>query len=279
VSGDPDGHLQANRAIWDAWTAHDLASDHYRAVEVVRAGGSTLRSIERDELGEVTGKTLLHLQCNMGADTLSWARLGATVTGIDFSHEAISVAQQLADDVGLPARFITADIYQLPSALNEQFDLVVSTYGTIGFLPDLARWAEVVARSVVDGGHFLLVDIHPLSLILQQPIQSDSDGNLSDGNLSDGNLVVARSYFTGGAPDEERVHGAEGASPLYTWRHSLGDVVTALAQAGLRIAALREYPYTFWRQFPALRQDGDGWWRWPDNARQVPLLYSLLAVP
>jgi SAM-dependent methyltransferase len=266
VSDDLGEHLQANRAIWDDWTAHDLASDHHRAVEIVCAGGSTLRSIERDELGEVAGKTLLHLQCNMGADTLSCARLGAIVTGVDFSHEAISIAQRLARDVGLPARFIAADIYHLPDALDERFDLVVSTYGTIGFLPDLARWAEVVARAVADGGRFLLVDIHPLSLILQQASHTHSD------------LVVARSYYMDGAPDEEEVHGAEGTSPLYTWRHSLGDVVTALAQAGLRIAALREYPYTFWRQFPTLRQDGDGWWRWPDNGPQVPLLYSALAV-
>jgi SAM-dependent methyltransferase len=266
VSDDPSGYLHANRAVWDAWTAHELVSDHHRAVEVVRAGGSTLRSIERDELGEIVGKTLLHLQCNMGADTLSWARLGATVTGVDFSREAITVAGQLADDIGLPARFIATDIYHLPDALNERFDLVVSTYGTIGFLPDLARWAEVVARYVADGGRLLLVDIHPLSLILHQASQANSD------------LVVARSYFTDGAPDEERVSAVEGASPLYSWRHSLGDVVTALAQAGLRIAALREYPYTFWRQLPALHQDDDGWWRWPDNLPQIPLLYSLLAV-
>jgi SAM-dependent methyltransferase len=263
-SGDPGGYLQANRALWDAWTAHDLTSDHHHAVEVVRAGGSTLRSIERDELGEVRGKTLLHLQCNMGADTLSWARLGATVTGVDFSHEAITVARQLAVEVGLPARFIAADIYHLPDALDERFDLVVSTYGTIGFLPDLARWAEVVARYVAAGGRFLLVDIHSLSLILQQ---ADSDGN----------PVVVRSYITGDAPDEDSVNAGGARAPLYTWRHSLGDVMTMLAQAGLRIAALREYPYTFWRQFPALRQDSDGWWRWPDGAPQVPLLYSFLA--
>jgi SAM-dependent methyltransferase len=266
VSDDPGDYLQANRAIWDAWTAHDLTSDHHRAVEVVRAGGSSLRSIERDEFGEVAGKTLLHLQCNMGADSLSWARLGAIVTGVDFSHEAISVAQQLTEDVGLPARFIATDIYHLPDVLIEQFDLVVSTYGTIGFLPDLARWAEIVARYVADGGRFLIVDIHPLSLILHQASHANSD------------LVVARSYFTDGAPDEGRVSAVEGASPLYTWRHSLGNVVTALAQAGLRIAALREYPYTFWRQFPALRQGGDGWWRWPDEAPQVSLLYLLLAA-
>lgn len=260
-----DDYLEFNRAIWDAWTAHDLASDHHRAVEAVRAGGSTLRSIEREILGEVAGKTLLHLQCNMGADTLSWARLGAIVTGVDFSHEAITAARRLADDVGLPARFIGADIYRLPDVLDERFDLVVSTYGTIGFLPNLARWAEVVARYVLDGGRFLLVDIHPLSLILPQ---EDTDGD----------PVVAREYLTHGAPDEGSVNADDARSPLYTWRHSLGDVVAALAQAGLRITAMREYPYTFWRQFPALRQDGDGWWRWPDGAPQVPLLYSALAV-
>jgi SAM-dependent methyltransferase len=270
VSDDPGGYLQANRAMWDAWTTHDLTSDHHLAVEVVRAGGSTLRSIERDELGAVAGKALLHLQCNMGADTVSWARLGASVTGVDFSHEAISVAHHLAEEIGLPARFIASDIYHLPDALDERFDLVLSTYGTIGFLSDLARWAEVVARYVADSGRFLLVDIHPLSLILQRPVQLDSDGN----------LVVARSYFMASAPDAERAPVAEGAGalPLYTWRHSLGAVVTTLSQAGLRIMALREYPYTFWRQFPALRQDDDGWWRWPDDLPQIPLLYSLLAV-
>jgi hypothetical protein len=154
----------------------------------------------------------------------------------------------------------------LPDTLDERVDFVVSTYGTIGFLPDLVRWAEVVARYVADGGRFLLVEIHPLSLILQQVSHANSD------------LAVARSYFAGGAPDEERVSAVEGASPLYTWRHSLGDVVTALAQAGLRIAALREYPYAFWRQFPALQQDDVDWWRWPDDLPQIPLLYSLLAV-
>lgn len=266
MSDDPADYLQANRTVWDAWTARDLTSDHHRAVEIVRAGGSTLRSIERDELGKVAGKTLLHLQCNMGADTLSWARLGAVVTGVDFSHEAISVARRLADDVGLPARFIASDIYHLPDALDERFDLVISAYGTIGFLPDLARWAEVVARYVADGGRFLLVDIHPLSLILHQASRANSD------------LVIARSYFTDAMPTEEPIMIGAAHSPLYTWRHSLGDVVTSLAQAGLRVTALREYPHTFWRQFPALRQDGDGWWRWPDNAPQVPLLYSLLAV-
>lgn len=260
--------LQANRATWDAWTGHDLASDHHQAVEIVRAGGSTLRSIEREELGEVAGKTLLHLQCNMGADTISWARLGGIVTGVDFSHEAIAVAKRLADDVGQPARFITADIYQLPESLDERFDIVVSTYGTVGFLPDLTRWARIVAGYVADGGRFLLVDIHPLSLILQQTAEADVTGS----------LAVARSYFTDGAPDEESVKAGQIASPLYSWRHSLGDVVTALAQAGLTITALREYPHTFWRQFPVLRQDDHGWWRWPNTAPQVPLLYSVLAV-
>jgi SAM-dependent methyltransferase len=266
MSGDPSEYLQANRAIWDTWTTHDFTSDHHQAVKVVRAGGLTLRPIERDEFGEVFGKTLLHLQCNMGADTLSWARLGAIASGVDFSAEAISVARRLAGELGLPARFIAADIYQLPQLLDERFDLVISTYGTIGFLPDLTRWAAVIARYVVDGGRFLLVEIHPLSLTLQRASHAHSD------------LVVARSYFTHGAPDEEPVNAGDARSPLYTWRHSLGDVVTALAQAGLRIAALREYPYTFWRQFPVLRQDTDGWWRWPDGAPQVPLLYSLLAV-
>jgi SAM-dependent methyltransferase len=265
VNDGPGDYLEANRAIWDAWTAHDRTSDHHRAVEIVRAGGSTLRSIERNELGDVAGKTLLHLQCNMGADTLSWARLGASVTGVDFSHEAIAVARQLAEEVGLPARFIASDLYHVPDVLDAWFDLVVSTYGTIGFLLDLTRWSEVVARAVTDGGRLLLVEIHPLSLMLQQA-------------AFDSNPVVARSYFTHGAPDEDSVNAGDARSWLSTWRHSLGDVVTALAQAGLRVEALHEYPYTFWRQFPALRQDRDGWWRWPDAAPQVPLLYSLLAV-
>src|SRR5690242_11812166 len=121
-------YLGSNRRLWNAWTQRHLDSAHHQDVATFRAGGLTLRSIEREALGDVRGRSLLHLQCNMGSDTLSWVRLGAHVTGVDFSDAAVAQARALASEVGLPARFLQSDLYALPSALDEQFDIVFASY-------------------------------------------------------------------------------------------------------------------------------------------------------
>jgi SAM-dependent methyltransferase len=268
---------QANRAAWNTWLARDLASSHHQDVARFRATGSSLRSIERAEMGAVAGKTLLHLQCNMGSETLSWARLGATVTGVDIADEAIARAEALAAESGLPARFIRADLYDLPDLLDEQFDLVFASYGVLFWLPDLARWADTVAHFLKPGGTFYLVDMHPATNPLGE-LPSDPPGM---------RFAVRYPYF----------HAAEPAQPVDTapdapidappdappgdgervFAFGLGEVITALIAAGLRLEYIHEFPMQHYQQFPSLVRDADGWWRWPAPGNTLPMLFSIRA--
>jgi SAM-dependent methyltransferase len=245
-AGDPTGpadptavYRRANRDLWDAWTRLHLrlptGGPHYD-VAAFKAGRTTLTPIERAELGDVAGQTLLHLQCHFGLDSLSWAREGAAVTGVDFSPEAVAAAARLSQELGLPAHFVCADVYDLPGVLGETFDVVFASYGVLTWLPDVPRWARVVARFVRPGGVFYLVDRHPVTRLLR-PRTADSAGN-----------PLREGYFPGPAPARAEEHGSY-ADPetavwttAYYWSHSLGEVVTALIDAGLRPEFLHEFP-------------------------------------
>ncbi len=266
-----DAATRANQTIWDAWSAGEEHSEHARDAAKVLAGGSSLRPIERTELGDVAGKTLLHLLCNRGSDTLSWARLGATVTGVDFAGQAIARARALAQATGLPARFLQADLYALPEVLDEQFDVVFMSYGVLCWMPDLVRWAEIAARYVSPGGVLYLVEMHPFVGFLS----ADS------GAPARVRLNLAHPYFHAATPQREavRVPAAAGGetqpATLSVWDYSVGEVVSALAGTGLRIEFLHEHPATFYQQFPALIEGDDGLWRWPDPA--IRLAAAVLA--
>ncbi len=149
-------HLEANRVRWNQLADVNVKSRYYD-VDGFRCGKSSLKSIERDEVGEVRGQTLLHLQCHFGLDTLSWRRLGAEVTGVDFSPTAIALARELSREVGLEANFIEANIYDLPTVLEGQFDIVFASYGVLCWLPDLLAWARVAAHFLKAGGAFHLI--------------------------------------------------------------------------------------------------------------------------
>jgi SAM-dependent methyltransferase len=257
-------YVQANRALWNEWTVRDLASAHHRDVATVRAGGLSLRSIERGELGDVSGKTLLHLQCNMGSDTLSWARLGARVTGVDLADVTIERARALAQETGLTARFVQSDLYALPERLDEQFDIVFTSYGALCWLPDLAGWARIAARYVRPGGSFYIVDAHPATNALAQ----------DSGDETGSRFAVAAPYPHTAQPLTEESRG----ETVHLWSYGLGEVVTVLVEAGLHIEQVREHACTWWRRFPALVQDDEGWWRWPSAENTLPLLFSLRAI-
>lgn len=264
-------YLASNRALWNAMTLNQLESDHHRDVATVRAGGLTLRSIEREALGDMRGRSLLHLQCNMGSDAISWARLGARVTGVDISDAAIAQARALAAETGVSAQFLRSDIYDLPAVLDEQFDIVFASYGALCWLPDLTRWATIAARYLRPGGTFLLVEMHPCAMMLES---ADSDG------LS---FRVHGSYFHSAEPQVEEMRGlpeeaaADAPQSVYIWRYSLGEVVTALIQAGLRIELLEEFPLAHYQQFSCLVQGDDGWWRWPTSENTLPMLFAITA--
>ena len=267
-----DEYMKANRSQWDVLAPIHARSEFYDLVGF-RAGESSLKRVELEEVGDVAGRSLLHLQCHIGVDTLSWVRLGARVTGVDFSEASLTVARSLAAELGLPARFLAANVYDLPELLDEPggFDVVFTSYGVLCWLPDLTAWARVAARYLRPGGAFHIVEFHPFAGVF------DDDEGRAD-------LRIRYPYFHSKEPLEFESTGsyaepsADFTTRGYEWSHPIGDVVNALIGAGLRIEHLREFPFSAYKQLPILELCADGWWRLPDGADYVPLMYSIKAV-
>ena len=265
-----DKYLKSNRALWDEWTGINYRSDFYRVADF-KAGLNKLRPYEIAEIGPVDGKQLLHLQCHFGLDTLCWARLGARVTGIDFSDAAISQARALAQDVGLDARFVQSDIYELPHNLEGDFDIVYASRGVLNWLPDLDRWGKVAAHFVRPGGFFYITEIHPIALVF------DDDEGVRD-------LRLRYAYFTQPEPISVATKGSYADRNArvtqeveYGWNHALGEIVTALTTAGLHIDFLHEFPFAEW-PISFLRPAADGTHRLPpEHDGKLPLFFSLKA--
>ena len=263
-----DEHIIENRELWNELTPIHERSEFYD-VKGFKSGKSTLKPIELEELGDVSGKSLLHLQCHFGLDTLSWARLGARVTGVDFSDRAIALARSLSREVGIEANFVCSDIYDSPKVLDGEFDIVFTSYGVLCWLSDLRRWGEVVAHFLKSEGTFYMVEDHSLLNIFETT--EDSTG-----------LKIAHSYFHATEPMKWPAEGSYASGsvkvsrPSYEWTHSLSDVVNALLYAGLRIEFLHEFPVCAWQRFPSMKQDKDGWWRVKDD--NIPLTFSLRAT-
>src|SRR4029079_9654858 len=173
---DNAASFTANEELWNAWTAVHAAGDFYD-LEGFKAGGWLIRPYEIELLGDVTGKSLLHLQCHFGIDTLSFARLGARVTGADLSPDAIELARVLAGELGYPdARFVRSNLYDLPNTLDGTFDVVYTSRGVLGWLPDIRAWARVVAHFLAPGGTFFISEVHPVA-------QAFDDGGVAPGEL------------------------------------------------------------------------------------------------
>lgn len=267
---DTNDPITTNQKLWDAWTREHVQSPFYD-VAGFKAGKDRLRSIELDELGpHIMGKSLLHLQCHFGLDTLAWARRGAAVTGIDFSPQSIDLAQRLSAELAIPAQFVCSDIAHLPDALNAQFDIVFTSYGVLHWLNDLQRWAEVIAHFLKPGGIFYMVEDHPT----MRMFTTSADGT---------KLELANSYFFSPTPDVVKSRGSYAAPDhleayqFYLWNHSLDEVLNRLMGAGLRIEFLHEFPYAARAKFPMMEKGADGWWRLPPQYVQIPFLYSLKA--
>lgn len=164
-------YISANKTAWNTKTEHHINSEFYDMPGFLN-GNNSLKEIELNILGNVKGKSILHLQCHFGQDSLSLARMGAKVTGIDFSDKAIEKARELNSQLNLDAQFICCDIYDLPNQLNKQFDIVFTSYGTIGCkLPDLDRWAEVVSQFLKPNGQFVMADFHPVVWMMDNEFQ------------------------------------------------------------------------------------------------------------
>jgi len=262
-----DDYIASNRILWNNWTGIHARSKFYD-LESFKAGRNSLLPLERTELGDVAGKTLLHLQCHFGMDTLSWARLGATVTGVDFSDEAINLARSLSEELAIPATFVCSNIYGLDEVLDGQWDIVFTSYGVLFWLPDLRRWAQLVARFLKPGGTFYIVEGHPFAMTLEE---------------QHGQRLVTYPYFQGSEPLRFETKGSY-ADPTadyqyveHGWHHPIGEIVTNLVQAGLRVEFLHEFPYCAWQVTESMKLAEDGWWRVPGDETQ-PFLFSLKAT-
>jgi SAM-dependent methyltransferase len=272
-----DEKVAANRTHWNELaTIHQRPSAYYD-IDAFRGGALSLRPLERTEVGDVRGKSLLHLQCHFGLDTLSWARLGPRCTGVDVPDVSIEHAPRLAEELAIDnARFICADIDSTES-FDETFDIVFTSFGTTVWLPDLDRWAKLIARSLAPDGVFYIVDSHPAA---RRPSATDVG---IDAYVFDAAMQVIRPYFRRDAEHCEPGYGdyavadAHITTASYEWTHTLGDIVTALAGAGLRIEYLHEHPFADWQFIKSMQRSDDGYFRFTDGAA-LPLMYSIKAT-
>jgi SAM-dependent methyltransferase len=268
-----DEQIGDNLKTWEAWTQIHVGSDFYD-VTSFRDGRRPIRvrDYEIAEMGPVAGKSLLHLQCHFGLDTLSWGRLGARVTGADFSPAAIAAARELATDVGAEAEFVVSDLYELPRNLDRQFDVVYTSRGVIGWLPDIRRWGQVVGHFVKPGGVFYMTEIHPVAQAFD------------DEDVAPGELRLRYPYWEHEPPLTFDVHGsyADRDAPTdglreHSWNHGLGEIVTALIDGGLQIEFVHEFDFAEWA-VPFLVEGPDGRWRLPPETKgSLPLFFSIRA--
>jgi SAM-dependent methyltransferase len=269
---EPDW-LKANRANWDERVAIHLGPRGYD-ISHLKAGNGRLFPIEEAELGSVAGLRVAHLQCHFGADSLTLAQRGARVVGLDFSPPAIAAARRLSAELGLEsrARFVEANVYDAPAAIGEDgFDLVFATWGTICWLPDVAAWAAVVASLLRPGGRIYFADGHPVALVYHD-LKKGADG-------MPGWLVpycARAAYVAHDARDYADPTARLTQTLTHQWIHPLGEVVTALIRAGLRLGFLAEHDRVPWRMFECLEEGPDRLWRWPAEP-WLPLAFSLSA--
>jgi 2-polyprenyl-3-methyl-5-hydroxy-6-metoxy-1,4-benzoquinol methylase len=256
----------ANLARWDEAAPLHAQSALYD-LEAFRAGRDDIRPFEHDDLGSVDGRELLHLQCHLGTDTLSWARHGARVSGLDFSPNAIEIARTLAAECGIDAEFWCADVYDALDAVGgRQFDIVYTGIGALGWLPELRSWAQIITDLLRPDGVLYLVEIHPLVIGMVH------DGRTLDLDIFDAEYVTwDKQGGTYAAPDAVMHHDI-----TYERVHALSEVITAVLDAGLTLELFHEQSYTN-APWPWTERGEDGYYRLPEGWPRFPLTYSLRA--
>ncbi len=258
-------YIQINKALWDEKTKHHVGSAFYDNDSFLK-GASSLKEMEVGLLGDVKGKTILHLQCHFGQDTLSLARMGAKATGADFSGVAIETARELNSKLGLDAEFICTDIYDLPNKLGRQFDIVFTSYGTIGWLPDMERWAAVVSKYVKPGGFFLIVDFHPVMWMY--------NSDFSGVQYSYFNKEAIIETLTGTYADRDAAIRQQEIG----WNHSLAEVFQNLIKRGLRIETFCEFDTSPFNCFQNMIEVSPGRFQIKGMEGKLPMVYAIKAT-
>lgn len=252
-------YLEVNKLAWNQRTKIHLASEFYN-LEGFLGGENVLKEIELTELHNIKGKSFLHLQCHFGLDSLSWARMGAIVTGVDLSPVAIEQANEIKQKININAEFICSDVYDFGKLNTYQYDIVFTSYGALCWLPSLSKWAETVENSLKPGGQFYLVEFHPIY-----------------------DLVSGYAYFHQNEPDLEdegtytENDNGETAT-LATWGHPLSDVINALIKVGIHINHVNEFPFSPYNCFDGLEQREKGRFYMAGSKHDIPLVYSILGT-
>jgi SAM-dependent methyltransferase len=258
-------YFQANKDLWDRRTTIHKDSAFYD-VAGFKAGKNILTPIESTELGDVKGKKMLHLQCHFGLDSLNWTRLGANVTGIDFSDDAINEAKRLSDELGMDAKFICCNIYDIKNHLKGEFDIVFTSYGVISWLPDLDKWAEIISHFLKPQGTFYMAEFHPVIWMFdddfkeikycyehREVIETESQGTYTDRNAD----IKAKEYG---------------------WNHSVSEVLNALITHGMQIEFFNEHMYSPYPCFNNVVQNDNGNWWIKGLEDRIPMVYSVKAI-
>lgn len=256
-----------NYSLWDGRAKPHFESEFYD-VKGFKEGKTSLNSIELEELGNVRGKSLLHLQCHFGQDTLAWAQKGAYVTGVDFSDSAIKIANSLSQQLDIQANFVRADICDIPNILKTKFDIVFTSYGVLKWLHDIQQWAEIVSYCLKPGGIFYLVEFHPFLYILDYDLAE----KISHSYFYNEKPICYEEIGSYAVTDPERTH------PAYAWSHTISDVINALLFTGLQLEFVHEFPFSTINCFPFVIEEEPGKYVHNKYPNIIPMLYSIKAI-
>ena len=258
-------YFESNKNLWNQKTSIHKTSDFYD-VEGFKNGKNALNEIELTELGDVSGKSLLHLQCHFGLDTLSWARMGAKVMGVDFSDKAIETAREINEELGLDAQFICSNVYDLKEQLDQKFDIVFTSYGTIGWLPDIHKWADIVCHFLKPGGTFYIAEFHPVLWMFDDDFTKLTYSYFNDGVIE----IDSEGTYTDRKADIKHKE--------YSWNHCISEVVNALISHGLNIDFMNEYDFSPYDCFPNTVKNEKGGFYIKGYERILPMIYSIKAT-
>ncbi|MGB5437769.1 MAG: class I SAM-dependent methyltransferase [Maribacter sp.] len=263
--GLAENYIRINKELWNNRTDFHLKSDFYD-LDGFLNGRSSLNAIELQLLGDVRGKSMLHLQCHFGQDSISLARLGANVTGVDLSDKAIDQARELSKKCGVNIEFINCDIYELPNFLNKKFDIVFTSYGTIGWLPDLNTWAQIVSRFLKPNGKFVFVEFHPIVWMFDDDFTKVAYNYLNTGPI----IETQKGTYADKNADIDQEY--------ISWNHGISEVANSLIQNNLEIRSLGEYDYSPYNCFNKTIEFEPHKYRIEHLGNKIPMVYSMLCT-
>lgn len=258
-------YLEINKHSWNNRVDVHLESEFYD-VEGFRNGRTSLQEIELNLLGDVAGKSILHLQCHFGQDTISLARMGAKSVGVDLSDKAIDSAKLLATEINVDSEFICCDVYDLPNHLDRKFDIVFTSYGTIGWLPDMDKWATTISNFLKPGGTFIFAEFHPVVWMFDDNFEKIGYRYFNSGE------IVETESGTYADPD------AKIEQQYICWNHGLSEVINALIGSGLEINRLDEYDYSPYNCFRNTVEIAPNTFRIKHLDDKIPMVYSVVAT-